>query len=1167
MVRRRLALALLLVAGPATVARAGPPTRLVVKYRPSVDVCVDCLVARGIPLATVTGDASLDRLNGALHVRQATPLVAGSGTGSRRAAWATRFARMRDRYPARAARAPAGAVAPDLSTIYVLELDTRLDAETAAAMYARDPHVLWAEPDRVRRVSFAPNDPYFGTSGAWGQPYGNLWGLDLLHAATGWDVANGAGTVVAVVDTGVDATHPDLAANMWTNPGEIPGNHVDDDGNGFVDDVYGWDFQQNDADPKDQHGHGTHVAGTVAAVGNNGIGVVGMAFGARIMAVRGLGADGSGWASDLARGMVYAVENGADVINDSWGGPGIDQSVAEAVATARAAGVVVVAAAGNEGGTTAGNTPAGIPGVIAVGAVDHTAALASFSNHGEGLSVTAPGVDVLSLRGAVSGPVGGQAVGGSYLRLSGTSMASPHAAGLAAVLLSAEPTLGSDDVRWHLELNAAQPGIPGWEGLRWNPTYGYGIVDAARVFDPPPATTRVEGQTRGSHVRVGTVEAAAEEIAFAFTTHDPVDWTLSTPPWLVPAVTAGTGDATVPADLDATALAPGTYTGTVTIAAPATVDGGATIDTTVHAHADVRVGGPVTIGTDPANFNWDPAVASDGVGTLAAWGSQSGFTPTLFAARLDGGGDVVSAGPIVTGWPWKEQPDVAFDGRNHLVVWLEEDTTTVHGRRKGTVSVKALRVGTDGVAVDATPIVVLERRYSRNRFIWPVRVAFDGTAYTVLWGEVSAGPSRIYVRRVGLDGTLRGKARRIYPLRTSANPSFNLPDIACTPATGTCLVVVWERDGELDAIGKYIDKLYGIRLRGDVVIDPVPHLLLRDPGIELVVGSDGGSGYLVAVARVLLCPGPRLCGRDVVAARVTADGVSLDPDGIRVTVGPPSGDLADARVTSVAFDGQSWLVLWYHNEAVTGLHWHAARIGPDGAVLDQEAEGLLMDPSPLALKVVLAPVRTHTQLVAQDLGAWGDTTLTPLAQRVLARDPPAPLPERAIGSIGPQTVAERTLLRFVVTAPSLPGATISAIDLPEGAVLDAATHVFQWMPGADQAGPHPDLQLVATDGVQTESETVPIVVTEANLSLGGTVRLADGTPVAGAAVLTRTAAGRWTTFSDAQGRYRFTDLVPRKYSVRLDKPTRKSYVAAPRLASVSLASVDRLDVDLVLTPK
>src|SRR6185503_5001704 len=190
--------------------------------------------------------------------------------------------------------------------------------------------------------------------------------------------------------------------------------------------------------------------------------------------------------------IVYAAENGADVINNSWGGGGSSQVLVDAVDTATALGVVVVAAAGNSGGSADGFQPASIPGVIAVGATSSSDHIASFSSHGNVLSVAAPGVDVLSLRAAGATGLGSNGIVQQiYQRLSGTSMASPHVAGLAAVLLSAMPALQPQEVRWHLELNADQPGYPGYENEPWNPYFGWGRIDAGRVFDPVLVTTRL----------------------------------------------------------------------------------------------------------------------------------------------------------------------------------------------------------------------------------------------------------------------------------------------------------------------------------------------------------------------------------------------------------------------------------------------------------------------------------------------------------------------------------------------------------------------------------------------------------------------------------------------------------------------------------------------------
>ena len=195
-----------------------------------------------------------------------------------------------------------------------------------------DPDVEFAEPTHTFSSNQLPNDPFLATSGTWGQPYPDLWGLLAIDAPAAWDTAQGDGIVVAVVDTGVDYNHPDLAANIWTNANEIDGNFFDDDGNGFVDDVRGWNFVFNNNDPRDDNGHGTHVAGTIAALGNNGIGVIGVAWHSHVMAVKGLDDNGFGFDFSLAPAIIYAASNGADVINASWSGTqGNSQSIEEAI--------------------------------------------------------------------------------------------------------------------------------------------------------------------------------------------------------------------------------------------------------------------------------------------------------------------------------------------------------------------------------------------------------------------------------------------------------------------------------------------------------------------------------------------------------------------------------------------------------------------------------------------------------------------------------------------------------------------------------------------------------------------------------------------------------------------------------------------------------------------
>ena len=216
--------------------------------------------------------------------------------------------------------------------------------ETAAAL-EQDPDVLYAEPNHVRSLSDLPNDPMFG----------QLWGLSQpsdkdIDAPSAWNQTTGdAGVVVAVVDSGVSYGHPDLNDNIWSNPDETPGDSDDDDGNGFVDDVRGWDFVQNDNAPLDFNGHGTHVAGTIGAEGDNGTGVTGVNWDVSIMPVRAANAAGSLEDADIVDAIEYACDNGADVVNGSFGAPQFSQAIADAVTDPSCADTLFAFAAGNSG--------------------------------------------------------------------------------------------------------------------------------------------------------------------------------------------------------------------------------------------------------------------------------------------------------------------------------------------------------------------------------------------------------------------------------------------------------------------------------------------------------------------------------------------------------------------------------------------------------------------------------------------------------------------------------------------------------------------------------------------------------------------------------------------------------------------------------------------------
>jgi subtilisin family serine protease len=342
-------------------------------------------------------------------------------------------------------------------------------AESQLAASAAGSQILAYWPNRRVSIQVEPNDPY------WPQQYGPR-NIQLPQA---WDALTGGACItvtVAIVDTGVDLLHPDLAGRFWRNNGETGAgretNGLDDDGNGFVDDWQGWDFANNDNDPRDDHGHGTHVAGIVAATANNGLGVAGAASlgcPAQIMALKVLKSSGEGTDSDVAAAVRYAAEQGARVINLSLGDPAETPAIGIAIEDATAQGALVVAAAGNSGRFGV-YYPAAYEDAVAVAASDSANRRAYFSAYGPQVDLTAPGVGIFStLRN------------NGYGTLSGTSMATPHVAA-AAALLASQPQFDSPaKIRAALEYTALDLGA-----VCRDPYFGAGLVQTldALSYDP-----------------------------------------------------------------------------------------------------------------------------------------------------------------------------------------------------------------------------------------------------------------------------------------------------------------------------------------------------------------------------------------------------------------------------------------------------------------------------------------------------------------------------------------------------------------------------------------------------------------------------------------------------------------------------------------------------------
>ena len=281
--------------------------------------------------------------------------------------------------------------------IQSVKIPDDMSVEDAIAQYKNDPDVEYAEPNYILRAFVIPNDTNFT----------NLWGLNQtsdadIDAPEAWDITTGSSSVVvAVIDSGV-ANHTDIAsANIWTNAGEICGNGLDDDSNSYTDDCNGWNFLDDNNNPTDYNTHGTHVSGTIAAIGNNNNGITGVMWNAKIMPLRFLGVSGSGSTADAAAAVTYAANNGARIINASFGGGPYSQTMYDAINYARSRNVLFVAAAGNAG-TNNDTTPAypasyNLDNIISVAATTQTDALASFSNFGAtSVDLAAPGVNIYS---------------------------------------------------------------------------------------------------------------------------------------------------------------------------------------------------------------------------------------------------------------------------------------------------------------------------------------------------------------------------------------------------------------------------------------------------------------------------------------------------------------------------------------------------------------------------------------------------------------------------------------------------------------------------------------------------------------------------------------------------------------------------------------------------
>lgn len=322
-------------------------------------------------------------------------------------------------------------------------VSTLVDPRIIVSRLRQTPEVEFAELDQVVKADTLPNDVSFGVQ--WGLNNtgqgGGKFDADI-DAPEAWSVFTGSsGMAVAIIDTGIQLNHPDLAANIWRNPNEIAGNRIDDDGNGYVDDINGWNYVSGNNNPNDDTGHGTHCAGIIGAVGNNSIGIAGVNWNVKLVALKFLNANGTGLLSNAALAVDYCRKTGIKVSNNSWSGGNYSQAMSTALNSAKAMGHLFVAAAGNSGKDNDLNPeyPASYSNdnVITVASIDKNDARSSFSNYGlNSVDLAAPGSSITSTY-----------LGGTYKSMTGTSMASPHVAGAVALLYGFKPEWSYAQVR------------------------------------------------------------------------------------------------------------------------------------------------------------------------------------------------------------------------------------------------------------------------------------------------------------------------------------------------------------------------------------------------------------------------------------------------------------------------------------------------------------------------------------------------------------------------------------------------------------------------------------------------------------------------------------------------------------------------------------------------
>lgn len=472
---------------------------------------------------------------------------------------------------------------PELQRTYLLEFTDYANVTAIISELKATNGIDYAEQVPLDRTCLVPNDP----------SYSSQWHLNVINASGAWNYFSTGSTIkIAIVDDAVERTHSDISPNLWVNPGEIANNNIDDDGNGYIDDINGYDVGSNDNNPNppsSSYAHGTHVTGCASPATNNNTGVAGIGFSCKIIAVKSTTSASS--ITNGYDGIVYAVAAGADVINMSWGGTGTSTTAQNIINWAYGQGVVLVAAAGNNNSSTM-FYPAGYTNVIAVAATNSNDTKASFSNYGSWVDISAPGNNIYATY-----------YGNTYANNSGTSMASPVVAGLCGLMLSLNPSLTPSDIRNCLtstatSISSQNPSYPGQLGSgRINANAAMQCISSTLNWAPNAMfTANVTTVTAG-----GNVQFTDQSV------YSPTSWS-----WTFPGGTPSSFNGQNPPPV--VYNTPGTYNVSLTVsnANGSDVQTNTNYITVTAASGCTTINLPAPSGWTPVNYYTGTAVGQDG---------------------------------------------------------------------------------------------------------------------------------------------------------------------------------------------------------------------------------------------------------------------------------------------------------------------------------------------------------------------------------------------------------------------------------------------------------------------------------------------------------------------------------------------------------------------------